>query len=215
MIRAENIYLFLCTMFSVLLVMGNLIYQKIVSIDFFHIHTFELSVGAILYPLTFLLSDLITEFYGKEKARFCVKLGISMNVLVVLLLLGMDQLHATSWSKLDDQTFHQVFGMYGIAFLGSMIACFVGQMIDIKLYAWIKLLTKGKWIWIRNNLSTGSSLLIDTTIVISFLTLFKVLPFDQIGNLIFNSYIFKLCFTVCCTPIFYLLILFIKRISKN
>ena len=69
----------MCVLFSVILVMGNLIYQKFVSLPIFPFHTFELSVGVILYPLTFLLADLITEFYGKPSARFCVKLAIIIS----------------------------------------------------------------------------------------------------------------------------------------
>ena len=61
----EKVYLTLCVTFSVVVVSGNLIYQKFIELPFFALHTFELSVGAILYPLTFLLTDLITEFYGK------------------------------------------------------------------------------------------------------------------------------------------------------
>lgn len=75
----DRIYTALCALFAVLIVMGNLIYQKFVFLPVLPFYTFELSVGAILYPLTFMLTDLIAEFYGKNRANFCVKLALALN----------------------------------------------------------------------------------------------------------------------------------------
>jgi uncharacterized integral membrane protein (TIGR00697 family) len=213
--RDESIYTRLCVLFSVLIVMGNLIYQKFVSLHLLPFHTFELSVGAILYPLTFLLTDLITEFYGKEKANFCVRFGICMNIFVACVIAGMDQLDATSWSKIDNTIFHKVFGSYSIAFLGSIIACYIAQIVDIILYLWIRTITKGKWLWARNNGSTAVSLLVDTFIVITFMTTFHVLPVDRMWPLIVNSYLFKLFFAICSTPLFYACVGIIKLYRKG
>jgi len=203
MINTEKIYTILCVLFTTLIVTGNLVYQKFVSLPLLPFHTFELSVGAILYPLTFLLTDLITEFYGKEKANFCVKLGITMNIIVAILIMGMDHLTATQWSRINNEVFHAVFGLYSIAFTGSILACYIAQLIDIKVYLGIRNITGEKWLWLRNNGSTSISLLVDTGIVISFMTLFGVLPVDRMGALIMNSYLFKLFFTICSTPVFY------------
>ena len=215
MTRDESIYTGLCVLFSVLIVMGNLIYQKFVFLPILPFHTFELSAGAILYPLTFLLTDLITEFYGKEKANFCVKLGISMNILVACMIAGMDQLEATDWSKIDNALFHKVFGLYSIAFIGSILACYTAQTVDIMLYVWIRKITKGKWLWVRNNGSTAVSLFVDTFIVITFMTLFHILPLERMWPLIMNSYFFKLFFSICSTPLFYLLVKIIKTLQRN
>ena len=215
MTRDESIYTSLCVLFAVLIVTGNLIYQKFVSLPLLPFHTFELSVGAILYPLTFLLTDLITEFYGKEKANFCVKLGISMNILVACMIAGMDQLEATDWSKIDNVLFHKVFGLYSIAFIGSILACYTAQTVDIMLYVWIRKITKGKWLWARNNGSTAVSLFVDTFIVITFMTLFHIFPLERMWPLIMNSYFFKLFFSICSTPLFYLLVKIIKTLQRN
>ena len=213
--RDDSIYTSLCVLFSVLLIAGNLIYQKFVSLPIFPFHTFELSVGAILYPLTFLLTDLITEFYGKEKANFCVKLAISMNMFIACVVAGMDQLESTPWSKIDNATFHKVFGLYSVAFIGSIIACYSAQILDITIYLWIRKITKGKWLWIRSNGSTAISLLVDTFIVITFMAAFHVIPADLMWTLIINSYLFKLFFAVCSTPLFYVLVGFIRNLQQN
>lgn len=215
MTRYESIYTSLCVLFSVLIVMGNLIYQKFVSLPLLPFHTFELSVGAILYPLTFLLTDLITEFYGKEKANFCVRLGIALNILAACVIAGMDQLEATSWSKIDNTTFHKVFGLYSVAFIGSIIACYTAQMVDITLYLWIRKITRGKWLWARNSGSTSISLFVDTFIVITFMTTFAILPADRMWSLIINSYLFKLFFSLCSTPLFYVLVGIMKTLLQK
>lgn len=199
----EKIYIVLCMLFTLLIVTGNLIYQKFVYLNILQIHIFELSAGAIFYPLTFLITDLITEFYGKQKANFCVKLAIIFNVIVVLIISLIDKLDATSWSKIDNIVFHKVFGAYYISFFSSTIACYIAQIIDINIYLWIRKITKGKYLWIRNNFSTAISLFIDTFIVIGIMSLFNIIPHKQMWALIINSYSFKLFFTICSTPIFY------------
>ena len=215
MLNSEKIYTALCIVFSVLIVLGNMVYQKFVALAILPFHTFELSVGAILYPLTFLITDLIAEFFGKEKAKFCVKFAMLANVMAALIIMGMDLLPATDWSKIDDSIFHKVFGMYAIAFIGSTIACYSSQAIDIYLYLGIKRLTKGKYLWLRNNGSTAISLFIDTTIVISFMTLFGIFEVNVMWNLIFNSYLFKIFFTICSTPLFYFAVYLIGRFIKK
>lgn len=213
MSKSEKVYIFLCVFFAALIILGNLTYQKFVSLDIPLVKHFELSVGAILYPLTFLITDLITEFYGKDRASFCVRNAIFVNIGVVLVVTIMDYLPATSWSRVDDATFHLLFGFYGMAFLCSIIACYIAQSVDIYLYLWIRRVTSGKYLWLRNNGSTSISLLIDTSIVISTLTIVGILPKAQMFDLILNSYSWKLFFTIMSTPLFYLSV-FILKLAK-
>jgi uncharacterized integral membrane protein (TIGR00697 family) len=192
-----------------------LIYQKFVILSIFDFHVFELSVGVILYPFTFLLTDLIAEFYGKEKASFCVKLAICMNILSVLIIYSMDNLEATKWSKVNNETFHKIFGHCGYAIIGSILACYISQLVDISLYLWIRKITKGRYLWMRNNFSTSISLFIDTSIVISFLTFFGILSADHFWTLISNSYSYKMCVTILSTPLFYLCVKTIKMLGNK
>jgi uncharacterized integral membrane protein (TIGR00697 family) len=131
------------------------------------------------------------------------------------MIAGMDQLEATDWSKIDNVLFHKVFGLYSIAFIGSILACYTAQTVDIMLYVWIRKITKGKWLWVRNNGSTAVSLFVDTFIVITFMTLFHILPLERMWPLIMNSYFFKLFFSICSTPLFYLLVKIIKTLQRN
>ena len=93
---ADKIYTTLCVVFAVFIVVGNLIYQKFVFLPILPFHTFELSVGAITYPLTFMLTDLIAEFYGKNKANFCVRSRVEEDpkmLIWILELLWSTNLH--------------------------------------------------------------------------------------------------------------------------
>lgn len=209
--NAERLYCFLLVFFSTLIVVGNLTYQKFVSINLFSLHEFNLSVGAVLYPLTFLVTDIIAEFYGKEKSQFCVRIALLMNIITAIIIFGMDHLKALPWSRVDDDTFHHVFGMYGVAFLGSLLACYMSQSLDVLLYLFIKKITGGKFIWLRNLLSTSSALFLDTCFVISFMAAFGIFQWDRVGELIFNSYTFKIVFTLLNVPLFYIYLYLIKK----
>lgn len=214
MSNSEKIYVGLCIFFVSLIVLGNMVYQKFVYLQF-PFHRFELSVGAILYPLTFQVTDLIVEFYGKEKAQFCVKLAVFINVLVAMMITLMDYLPATTWSRINDEMFHDVFGYYGVAFIGSIIACYTSQVIDLRLYLFIRKLTNGQYLWLRNIASTSISLFIDTVVVILFMTIFNILPVEQMWMLIANSYCWKLFFTICSVPLFYMGVLTVKHLTDS
>ena len=212
---AEKIYVFLAVFFSILVVIGNLTYQKFVTLPVGYGIGFELSVGAMVYPLTFFISDLLAEFYGRERARFCVKLGIVMNIIAVGIIYCFDKLQATPWSKITNEEFSKVFGSYSIAFIGSVLANYTSQWVDISVYLALKKWTKGRAIWLRNGLSTGLSLFVDTFIVLSFLTFFSIIPKEQLFSLLTNSYSFKIFFVVMNIPIFYLVVYFLRRVVKD
>lgn len=214
MTNSERIYVSLCVIFTSLVILGNLTYQKFIVLQT-PFHSFELSVGAVLYPLTFLITDLIAEFYQKERAAFCIKLAMGVNIVVAMIIAFMDWLPATAWSKITDEIFHTMFGFFCTAFAGSIIACCIAQAVDVYLYLWIRKMTRGKYLWLRSNGSTCVSLFIDTTVVIGFMALFGVLPGEQTWPLVGNSYAWKLFFTIFNTPLFYGSVSAIKYLSSR
>ncbi|MEI6789696.1 MAG: queuosine precursor transporter [Myxococcaceae bacterium] len=210
---SDRIYISLCGLFAVLIVTGNLVYQKFVILPILPFHTFELSIGAVLYPFTFMISDLLAEFYGREKARFCVKLALSLNILIAVIIFGMDHLTATAWSSIDDPTFHKVFGHTVYASLISVTAAYISQRFDIYIYLYIR--NKTGWLGLSNFASTGLSLFIDTCIVVSILNFFELIPANQALWLIFNGYLFKICLAACNIPVFYACVAVIRRLRKS
>ena len=117
---------------------------------------------------------------------------------------------------ISDSTFDLVFGFFGIAFIGSMIATYVSQSVDILIYMGIRKLTGvNRFLWLRNAGSTAISLLIDTSILMTFLCMLGAMPKDKIFHLILNSYSLKLVFTVCGIPIFYLAVFIINKVISR
>jgi uncharacterized integral membrane protein (TIGR00697 family) len=208
---SDKLYTILCTLFSALLITCTLTYKKIVYLPALPFHTFTLSVAVLITPLMFILTDLLAEFYDRQRASFCVRAAIGVNIVVALIVSGMDSLEATQWSTVDVSTFHHVFGSYGLAFVIVLFATYTAQLVDITLYLWLKKLTTGKALWLRNNGSTAISLLVDSVVAISLLTMLGIYPRDQMWNVIMNAYSYKLFITVCNIPFFYLMVGMIRK----
>jgi uncharacterized integral membrane protein (TIGR00697 family) len=207
-------YVALCTFFAIAFVTGNLIFRKFVEVNLGWCKP-ELSVGVFLYPLTFVVTDLIAECYGKSYADFCVKLSISMSLIVMSLISFADALPASTWSMLNDQEFHKMFSMYEIGFFASIMANLTSQLIDIRIYLLLKRLTKDKHLWLRNNASTIFSQLIDTIIVTGIMIGVGVVPLDKASRIILSTVTFKALFSIFYTPLFYLGVYTLKRMILN
>lgn len=206
---AAKIYLYLAGLFITSLVVSNLIFQKFFfwypfDWELFGIPMFELSVGILPYPITFLITDLISEIYGKKKANEVVIAGIFASFFSIGILLISASVPAIEASPIDDATFTKVFSLSPLAVLASMIAYLFAQFVDIRIYHFWKNLTAGRHLWLRNNFSTFASQLIDSTTVIVLLCLFGVLPWDLFFGLVLSSFVFKVLIAALDTPFLYL-----------
>jgi len=209
---AYRIYLILAALFITSLVVSNLIFQKFFSWDFFGIYTFEISVGILPYPLTFLVTDLISEIYGKKKANQVVIAGIFASFFSLLIIYVSDMVPATIWSPVDDSVFSKVFGLSIIAVFSSMIAYLLAQFVDIKIYHYWKKVTKGRHLWLRNNFSTVTSQFLDTFSVLFLLCSFGVIEWNLFAKLLLNGFLFKVMVAFLDTPILYIAVHFFRRI---
>ncbi|AXT61127.1 VUT family protein [Aquimarina sp. AD10] len=209
---AYRIYLILASLFISSLVVSNLIFQKFFHWDFFGIYTFEISVGILPYPITFLITDIISEIFGKRKANQVVTAGIFASFFSLLIVSVSSAVPATSWSPINDEIFDSVFGATVIAVFASMMAYLFAQYIDIQIFHFWKRTTKGKHLWIRNNFSTFSSQFIDTFTVLLLLCFAGIIEWDRFGFLLLNGFLFKVLVAALDTPILYLFVhLFRKR----
>lgn len=208
---AYNIYLILGALFICSLVVSNLIFQKFFTWDFFGIYTFEISVGILPYPITFLITDIVSEVYGKRKANQLVTAGIFASFFSLLIVLAADYVPATEWSPIDDALFTKVFGATAIAVLASMMAYLFAQFIDIQLFHFWKKLTKGKMLWLRNNFSTFTSQFIDTFTVLFLLCTFGKIDWTLFGALLLSGFLFKVIVAALDTPLLYLGTYLIRR----
>ena len=191
-LAAQKLYLYLAALFITSLVVSNLIFQK-----FFYWYPFdwvimgnklfELSVGILPYPITFLVTDLISEIFGRKAANRVVVAGIFASFFSMGILLLAGVVPALPNSPIDDVTFNKVFALSPIAVLASMMAYLFAQFIDIRIYHFWKNLTKGRHLWLRNNFSTFASQFIDTFTVVGLLCVFDVLPWKYTSALGHNS----------------------------
>ena len=213
---AAKIYLYLAALFITSLVVSNLIFQKFFywypfNGKIFGSRLFELSVGILPYPITFLITDLISEIYGKIAANRVVTAGIFASFFSMGILLIADYVPAMESSPVDNATFTQVFSLSPLAVLASMIAYLLAQFVDIRIYHFWKKLTNGKMLWLRNNFSTFASQFLDTFSVVLLLSVFGILPWDLFFGLVLSGFIFKVVVALLDTPLLYLLVWIFKK----
>ena len=213
---ARKIYLYLAGLFITALVVSNLIFQKFFywypfDIEIFDNKLFELSVGILPYPITFLITDIISEIYGKKKAIQVVITGIFASFFSIILLLVADSLPAIENSPIKDTVFKEVFSMTPLAVIASMLAYLCAQFIDIKIFHFWKNLTKGKFLWLRNNFSTFSSQFIDSSLVIGLLCSFNIISWDLFWGLVLSAVIFKILVAIIDTPILYFFVWLLRK----
>jgi hypothetical protein len=201
----ERLFLFLSGVFLTALVLGNVIGTT----KFVNVFGLTVPAGVLAYPFTFLATDLICELYGKKRAQTLVWTGFAMNFFMLgLMTLGHFFPDAGGVSGATS-TFESVYQFMVGNVIASMIAYLVAQTVDVHMFHFWKKLTKGKHLWLRNNLSTTASQLVDTTAILTILyyannlgnnvnTLGDLLP------LIYYSYLFKFFFALFDTPLFYL-----------
>lgn len=211
---AQRIYLILGALFIASLVVSNLIFQKFFYWDFFGIYQFEISVGILPYPVTFLITDIISEIYGKKKANQVVTAGIFASFFSLLIVFVADVVPATPWSPIDDPLFSKVFGATAIAVFASMIAYLLAQYIDIQLFHFWKRLTKGKHLWLRNNFSTFLSQFVDTFTVLLLLCSFGKIEWPLFSALLLSGFLFKVLVAALDTPLLYAAVYFFRKRFK-
>jgi queuosine precursor transporter len=208
---AENLYLILAALFISSLVTSNLIFQKFFTWNPFGWYEFQLSVGIIAYPVTFLVTDIISEVYGRKRANRVVLAGLFASAFMLVIIIVSSYATATAWSPIDDTEFKKVFGFTFIAVAASMTAYLLAQFIDVQIFHFWKQVTKGKHLWLRNNASTFLSQFIDTFTVLFLLSSFKIIKWELFWPLLVNGFLFKVLFAAADTPVIYLLIWWIRR----
>lgn len=224
--RREQVFLVLAGLF-----IGSMAMLNIVSITrFVAIGPLAIPVGVLAYPLTFLCTDLISEFYGRKRANSVVTVGLVINGLVLSTLwLGnalpsVDLSLQPPWQSLhlaqptalpngsvltgEVQLFHLIYACTRGSVIASMAAYLLAQYCDVYLFHFWKKFTKGKHLWLRNNGSTLVSQLVDTVAVIAItfgpLYLRGQMDMMTVVGLVGDSYMFKAAMALLDTLPFYL-----------
>ena len=222
--RRELVFVFLSGLFLGTLAILNILgisRQIDLSFQVGSVHIpFVVFVGVLPYPITFLCTDFISELYGKRRANLVVWTGLALNIWVLLILwlggvlpphteLGPDGLPDLSH---PDRTFFQIRKWTSLATMASMIAYLSAQLVDVHVFHFLKRLTKGKALWLRNNGSTLTSQMVDSVAVILITYFFSnaisITPGETVTHgliiLILSNYVFKMTAALLDTLPFYL-----------
>ncbi|KZX59589.1 hypothetical protein A3709_15000 [Halioglobus sp. HI00S01] len=231
--RRERVFLVLAGTFLCAMTLLNIIGIT----RFVQLGPMALAVGVLPYPLTFLCTDLICELYGRKRANFLVTVGLGLNFMILgVLLLGnalpsvpADQMPPWQILQLaapvhlpNGDTVEQTVGLYQLiyattsgAVFASMLAYIAAQYCDVQLFHFWKRVTKGKYLWVRNNFSTLMSQMVDSVMVITVTFgaafLRDELTFKMMMVLVASNYIFKATVALIDTGPFYLGVHYLRR----
>lgn len=198
---AERLYYLLGALFIAALITCNLIANKFISVDL-GFKTFVISAGVLPYPITFLITDVLSELYGQRRTTHVVLAGLVASVFVLFILWLGAQFPAIESSPVDDTMFDTVFRNAWRVIAASMFAYLFAQLIDVRLFHFWKKVTGGKKLWVRNNFSTMLSQGVDTTLVVVVLFV-GVESWSTMGAYILDGWLFKVLCAALDTFIFY------------
>jgi uncharacterized integral membrane protein (TIGR00697 family) len=194
----------LTTTFVVILLVSNLVAQKIIRVG-----PVSTSGAMLLFPITYIFGDIFTEIYGYAASRRAIWLGFFGTALLyavsalVIALPSDPEFH-------NQQAFVTVFGILPRILIASLVAFWAGEFANSYTMAKLKLITKGRWLWTRTVGSTVVGQAVDTTlvIVITFAGMFSPRKLVQI---IVTGYLLKVAYEVVATPLTYLVVNWLKR----
>lgn len=225
MTASEKLYVCLVAVFVSCLLLGDVIGGKTITTP---MSLGPISVGIIPFPVTFLLTDVVNDFYGRRGARFLTFVGLGMAILAwaVLQLATVLPVHDSTY--FTQAEFTKIFGGSAQLFVASMIAYVIGQLLDIQVFQFWKALTESKHLWLRATGSTLLSQIIDTvTINVVFWSWTAASdPTSFLGRMsagdkwswifakIGREYVIKLLVAVLLTPAVYAIHGFIVRVLR-
>jgi uncharacterized integral membrane protein (TIGR00697 family) len=214
-----TMFMTLVSVFLTCLLLGNLIGGKLTYVHFLG-RDWVISVGEIPFPLTFILTDIINEFYGRKTARRVTLLGFAMTGLAIALVRIADLARWFPYSQMTPAAFDNVFLGATFIQIASMVAFLTAQYVDIGVFFLIKRLTGQRMLWLRATGSTAVSQLIDTVVILTiafgppreWFGAGTAVPTSVLFTMITTSYIVKVLVAIGVTPIIYGLHGLIERV---
>ena len=195
--RKQQFYVWLTAIFVAALITGDFIGGR-----FWLLGGFTLSAGIIPFPLTFVLTDVVNEFYGPGGARRLTFVGLGAAVFVWLVITLALHLPPSPQSPIPDSVFQAAFGTAARLYVASLTAFVVGQMLDISIFRALRKRTGHRLLWLRATGSTVVSQAIDS-FTVSFVFLAGNQPLGFITQNAANNYVGKLIMAVLLTPVIY------------
>jgi uncharacterized integral membrane protein (TIGR00697 family) len=166
---------------------------------------FAMSVGVIPWPIVFVTTDLVNEYFGRRGVRRLTLLTAGMIAYAFIVLLLSMKVPATPFSGVDDTSFNRVFGQSRWIIVGSLTAFMISQLVDVLVFHALRRRTGKRMIWLRSTGSTVVSQMIDS-IVVLYIGLAIPLHWKaaQFASVAIPNYLVKLVLAVAMTPLIYL-----------
>ncbi len=205
-----KLFTLLASTFLTALIIAETTGGKLIQLTISQSLVFTMTMGVIPFPVTFIVTDIINEYYGRHGIRFITLVGMIM-VLFALVILQIDMtIPAAAISPVQDEAFHAVFGISTRIINGSLIAYMIGQLVDIHVFHFLRGKTGGRMLWLRATGSTVVSQLIDSFVVL-FIAFLGQLTIAQILSVGLTNYIYKFLIAVAITPLLYLVHVLVDR----
>lgn len=197
--RRDIVYLALAGFFVTNAILGELTGGKL-----FTLGPFTLSIGVIPWPVVFIATDLINEYFGRDGVRRLTLMTIGLIVYAFIVLFLSIQVPAASFSPVSDAQFYAVFGQSLWIIFGSVIAFGISQLVDVAVFWLVRHKTGGRFLWMRATGSTVVSQLIDSIVIIgiAFWLPGKVKTAEFL-TVAASNYSFKLIVALGITPLLY------------
>jgi uncharacterized integral membrane protein (TIGR00697 family) len=197
----------LVALFVAVLLISNIASTKILTL-----WKFTFDGGTILFPLSYIFGDILTEVYGFRRSRRVIWLGFFSALLMSLVLYTVQILPpAADWP--NQQAFETILGFVPRIVLASLVAYFMGEFTNSITLSLMKIKTKGRFLWARTILSTIIGEGIDT-IIFCMIAFYGTVPGYVLWSIILSNYIFKCLVEILFTPITYKIVKFLKKKEK-
>ena len=196
----------------------SLIVSNIIAVKLFTIGRFVLPAGVILFPVAYIIGDILTEVYGFARARQVIWIGFFCNLLAVLAIWITGRLTpAPFWTigifdspEATQLAYEAILGFAPRLLLASFLAYLVGEFLNSIVLAKLKVRTEGRYLWVRTIASTIVGQGADSAVFIT-IAFWGVFPTYALGQAILSQWIFKVAFETLATPFTYLVVNALKR----
>ena len=195
---------------------GALIAANLIGLKIADFVIFEASVGILLFPILFLITDIVEEVHGKKKAQELVIVGF-VTLIIVLIVTVIAVLLPFAERSLVKEEYTTIFSTTIRIFIASITAFLIAQLHDVWAFNFWRQKTKGKYLWLRNNASTIVSQFLDTTLFM-FIAFYNISPkftVVYVFSLIIPYWLVKVLFALFDTPFCYLGVRWLKSSDKN
>jgi len=206
--RVYKYYDIICGLFVAVLIISNIASAKVARVG-----PFNFDGGTILFPISYIFDDILTEVYGYAKSRRIIWIGFGCLIMMALTLAAVQFLPAAKdWT--GQAAYAQILGFVPRLVVASLCAYFAGEFLNSFVLAKMKIRTSGKYLWTRTIGSTVTGEAIDS-FLFTLIAFYGVLPLSAMFNLMGTIYVFKVLFEAVATPLTYAVVNFLKRSERE